>query len=197
MSNLPFARTQPAALERIQHTQQFSRAATDTQIVHDLKLQDTIWVNDEHTAQSQLLACDIHPVRIAHVATRIACQRKSNRPKPAAGWPGRQPAVVRLEIVSVNTKDTAASLFELLDATAHGGQFGWSYHGEVAGIEQKHHPAVEIILEADCRMARSRSLYCRQRKTRRPRSYFRFAFHRRNCTDRRRKVLPTHFARQP
>ena len=51
--------------------------------------------------------------------------------------------------IGANAQHVAAPLAELRDPTADRGQLGRSDQGEVAGVEEQHEPAVQVVVQRD------------------------------------------------
>src|SRR5262249_49895481 len=74
LTNTSLGRTQPAALQSIQHSQNLIAAAAHAQIVDDLVLQNAIGVDDEQSTKRQVATFDEYTVCFADFPVWIARQ---------------------------------------------------------------------------------------------------------------------------
>ena len=78
----PVFRAHPATLQGGQHTEHLVAAAADAEVMNRLILQHAIGVDDEQSAQGDMLRIEIHVVRLCDGAVTVAGQGKVDLPRP-------------------------------------------------------------------------------------------------------------------
>ena len=119
-----------------------------------LELQNAVGVDDKYAAKRHVLPSDVDAVGLTHFPVFVSGQGKLQSANAAVGSRSREPTLVRLERIRINTQYIAFSVSEFFDATADRSQFGRSDEREVPGIEHQHQPTILVIRQTDLTPAR-------------------------------------------
>src|SRR5262245_23597047 len=115
----------------------------------ELELQDPVRVDEEHSAQCNVLARDVDTVGPTRVAIFVRGQRKLQAADASLGAGSCEPTLVGGERVGIDAQYVAFALAEYGNPTADRSQFGRSDEGEIPGIKEQHEPAVLVVRQSD------------------------------------------------
>lgn len=114
----PVRGAQAAALESIEHSQDFIHIATDRQVVDDGVLHELIAIDEEQAARRHFSFGHPHAKGMRDLAVDVGGERKTERADASLGWRRSEPFAVRVERVGADPQQVAVAFGEVVDALA-------------------------------------------------------------------------------